>query len=147
LTEREEQAVDGLKELLDASADMKLLGEINKDIEMGDFMAADRLDHKLFFNFNLRNSIADGAFTLEEIVAEICAVDEEVNETSVLEIEAEEPSVGRQEAQLAWNKIRLYVQKNFDDPAILGCSDKLDEAFYQKRKKNAKQTLLTDFFR
>ena len=55
-----------------------------------------------------------------------------------MEEEAEEPAITREEAQT--------VENNCADPVILSCSDKLDEFFYQERKKNEKQGKLTILF-
>uniref|UniRef100_A0A915EAE0 Uncharacterized protein n=2 Tax=Ditylenchus dipsaci TaxID=166011 RepID=A0A915EAE0_9BILA len=43
-------------------------------------------------------------------------------------------------------KTTKYVQQNFADPVILSHSDALDDVYYKERKKNEKQSQLTDFF-
>jgi hypothetical protein len=95
-------------------------------------------------------NIVDGVLTLEEIVAEVSTVEEdEVGNSEgmdIEEVEELEPLITRQEAQSALNVVRRYVQQKYADPAILKHSDALDEIFYQERKKNAKQSTLTDFF-
>ena len=63
-----------------------------------------------------------------------------------MEEEAEEPAITREEAQTAFNLACRFVENNCADPVILSCSDKLDEFFYQERKKNGKQSKLTNFF-
>ena len=74
--------------------------------------------------------------------------EDEVYDSEEMEIEeADEPDITRQEAQSALNIVRRYVEKNIADPTILKYTDQLDEAFYQERKKNEKQSQLTDFFR
>jgi hypothetical protein len=82
-------------------------------------------------------------------VAEVSAVDEstsDVDDTELVEEEVDEPLVTRQEAQSALNLVRRFIEKNSADPFILGHSDALDDYFYQERKKNEKQSKITDFF-
>src|ERR1700761_5164991 len=80
--------------------------------------------------------VVDGALTLEEIVAEVSAVEEDASDSEAMEEEElEEHVVTRQEAQAAFNLARRFVEKNTADHAILSHSDALDEFFYQERKK------------
>ena len=142
----------GMDELLEAWAELEDKGGINKEVAMIDFIDVDsELITGLVFLvlFFLMFSITGGALTLEEIVAEVSAVEQEdidVSDSEPMEEEAEEAVITRQEAQKAFNLVRLFVEKNCDDPAILSYSDKLDEFFYQERKKNEKQRKVTDFF-
>ena len=104
------------------------------------------------FCFVFMLSIAGGALTLMEIVDDVSTVKDDANEVGdsevmdIWEVEAEEPAITRQEAQSALNLVRRFVEKNFADPAILKSSDLLDEAFYQYRKNNEKQSVITSFF-
>lgn len=62
------------------------------------------------------------------------------------DIEIEEPSVSRIDALQALRTLRQYVENNFSDPAILRHSDALDDALYEDRLKNQRQSKIFDFF-
>ena len=69
------------------------------------------------------------------------------SDSSSTEVEHVDPDITSLEALKAMDIVRRYAEKNFDNPKILQSNYILEDAIYQSRAKDQKQTKLTNFFR